>query len=162
VLQTGFYDQPWKDRRTIDTSPLDFFGGNESILTVQGEDGEDLGALRTQEGREVTHSILSGMKRLVSFPPILQIPIHESGNHRQENRRMTPHPVNLLQMDHRSVHHRRKTAEPRQELLGERLHVTARDGIGEQELDDLVIVKPVESALLKTLTQALAMAVVHG
>lgn len=91
---------------------------------------------------------------------MLEVQDRSSSDDPQGDRRDGSNAFDLLQLFDGSIQDCAEVAEPGDEGLCRPLDVRARDGEGEQQLDDLVVVEAFESRPDEPLTESLAMAVI--
>ncbi len=154
VLEARFDDLPGKNRRPVDTSFLNLLYGDQAVSAVQGEHTEDFLPRRAQHGGKESGRAFSGIEGLLTYPAAGLVGFKKTRHKGNEYRGMLPDTVDSLQSLGRGIQHRGQIAELVEEFLGDGFDISSRNGIGEQKLKDLMVVKSLQPAAQKPFAQS--------
>ena len=142
----------------VDGAAVHHLIGDELVLLVEEEDAELLARLVGQSHPHVAQqrrpgrddgALLHARTRQSQRRLVQQLKVH---------RRRFPDAGDGLQLFGGGGEHAVQRAEPRQQRLGQRLDVAAREGAEEVELQQLIVGQRLQPALQRPLAQPLAMA----
>lgn len=163
-LQRPLHQVARIDRRAVDGALKENLGGEMAMLLVGEDRPETLHTASLQQQAQMRPDGLGPVENGSAGQGGSEIAHLRLPDQGQKKRPSLPHTLNLPEFCGRGIEDAGQGAEHLQQPLGQRFHINARNGIGEQQLQHLIIMKALAAAPGKALPQPPAMtlyALVH-